>query len=300
MSEGEVGPLEARVNERRRHLRRELADTRKGEQAGLLAAAHAPRAQQLLEQPGHKLGERQVEWRQPVHLVRVGLRSRGRVGVGVGVKVRVEVRVRVRVRVRVSGCTCCSTASIMAASLSLARKRVSCARYVLMLCWCRFQLGHWSGRSMPDLERTGAAAAAAPPAAWRRKMPSMCERQSCTSRLNTWPAGGEQKVSREKSGCVMAGSGGVLSLSRSVRRGSAAVRHLRLLDGSGGPGGPGGLGGAPGVSRRTVGSQGGQLGYRSAAGTAARRRFEGTCSACAWVCSACVDSHMCGQPRCRW
>ena len=80
---------------------------------------------------------------------------------------------------------CCSTASIIAASLSLARKRVSCVKYVLMLCWCRLHAGHWSGRSMPDLERTGVAAASALPAACRRRMPSMCERHSCTSMLNT-------------------------------------------------------------------------------------------------------------------
>ena len=70
MSEGEVGPLEAGVDEGRRHLRRELTDAREGEQAGLLAAAHAPRAQQLLEQSGHELGQREVQRRQPVHLVR--------------------------------------------------------------------------------------------------------------------------------------------------------------------------------------------------------------------------------------
>ena len=70
MSEGEVGPLEAGVNEGRRHLRRELADARKGEQAGLFAAAHAPRAQQLLEEPGHELGQREVQRGKPVHLAR--------------------------------------------------------------------------------------------------------------------------------------------------------------------------------------------------------------------------------------
>ena len=47
---------------------------------------------------------------------------------------------------------------------------------------------------------------------------------------------------------------------------SPEAPHLRLLDGLGG------LGSAPGVSRRAASSQGGQLGYRSAAGTADRRR----------------------------
>ena len=65
---------------------------------------------------------------------------------------------------------------------------------------------------------------------------------------------------------------------------SPEAPHLRLLDGLGG------LGSAPGVSRRAASSQGGQLGYRSAAGTADRRHSEYMCSAC--VCSACVAGHV--------
>ena len=162
-------------------------------------------------------------------------------------------------------CACCSTASIIAASLSLARKRVSCVKYVLMLCWCRLHAGHWSGRSMPDLERTGFAAASAPPAACRRRMPSMCERQSCTSMLNTWPARGGRRLG---GGASWPRAGALLSLWAGAR--APPVRRAATLGSWAGWAAEAGWAairaraGAPPV--RSEASRA----YRGAAGTAAR------------------------------
>ena len=83
-----------------------------------------------------------------------------------------------------SFCRCCSSASVIAGSLSLRRKRIAWSRYERATAWCFFQCAQPSGRSTPLRVFGIASSFAAPPATWRRRMPCISCRQSWISALN--------------------------------------------------------------------------------------------------------------------
>ena len=83
-----------------------------------------------------------------------------------------------------SFCRCCSSASVIAGSLSLRRKRIAWSRYDRATAWCFFQCAQPSGRSTPLRVFGIASSFAAPPATWRRRMPCISCRQSWISALN--------------------------------------------------------------------------------------------------------------------
>ena len=83
-----------------------------------------------------------------------------------------------------SFCKCCSSASVIAGSLSLRRKRIAWSRYERATAWCFFQCAQPSGRSTPLRVFGIASSFAAPPATWRRRMPCISCRQSWISALN--------------------------------------------------------------------------------------------------------------------